>query len=330
MNTSPTDTSEWDQLWRFDSESALRPGDPAHQSLAAFWLDVLADKTDRTWVLDIACGNGVIAKYIDQTIAKHGLSYEYIGVDSAQVKPPAAGALSHLRPKFFVNQKVEDSSFKNDKFDLIVSQFGFEYCDQAAVVELAARWLKPAGEMVMLVHSETSAITLESKQILEQMRVLEESGLVPLIYRLLERLEKLPAAEQQTDQENGGASDEEAEFYRERINLTCFDLGTISDQLLESRFLEATIALLLSLLSSKRSHMPAAIRKENLVNISDKLQQQQARLEQQLASALDVQDRQSLQQMLTAQGLSEVAFWPLKSGEEEIGHIVSARRDVDP
>ena len=330
MNTGSTDTPEWDQLWRFDSESALRLGDPAHQSLAAFWLDALAAKTDRTWVLDIACGNGVIAKYIDQAIAKHGLSYEYIGVDSAQVKPPAAGALSHLRPKFFVNQKVEDSSFKNDKFDLIVSQFGFEYCDKAAVIELAARWLKPAGEMIMLVHSETSAITLESKQILEQMRVLEESGLVPLIFRLLERLENLPAAEQRTDQENGGASDEEAEFYRERINLTCFDLGTISDQLLESRFLEATIALLLSLLSSKRSHMPAAIRKENLVNISDKLQQQQARLEQQLASALDVQDRQSLQQMLTAQGLSEVAFWPLKSGEEEIGYIVSARRDVDP
>ena len=59
MNTSPTDTFEWDQLWRFDSESALRPGDPAHQSLAAFWLDVLAAKPDRTWVLDIACGKGV-------------------------------------------------------------------------------------------------------------------------------------------------------------------------------------------------------------------------------------------------------------------------------
>ena len=329
MNTSPTDTFEWDQLWRFDSESALRPGDPAHQSLAAFWLDVLAAKPDRTWVLDIACGNGAIARYIDQTIAKHGSSFEYIGVDSAQVKPPAAGALSHLRPKFFANQKIEDSSFKNDKFDLIVSQFGFEYCNHASVVELAASWLKPAGEMVMLVHSETSAITLESKQILEQMRVLEESGLLPLIFRLLERLEKLPAVVKKTDQENVGANDEEAEFYRERINLTCFDLGTISDQLLESRFLEATIALLLSLLSSKRSHMPAAIRKENLVNMSGKLQQQKARLEQQLGNALGVQDRQSLQQIFLAQGLSEVAFRPLKSGDEEIGQIVSARRDLD-
>ena len=329
MSTQSSDTTEWDQLWRFDSESALRAGDPANQILAEFWFEVLAAKSERTWVLDVACGNGVIARYIDQTIGKHGLSYEYIGVDSAQVRPPAAGALSHLRPKFFVNQKVEDASFNNDKFDLIVSQFGFEYCEKAAVLKLAARWLKPGGEMVMLMHSASSAITLESNQILEQMRVLEESGLVPLIYRLLERLEKLPARSQQADKVGDQTPDDEAEFYRERINLTCFDLGTISDQLLESRFLEATISLLLSLLSSARSHMPAAILKENLVKISSKLQQQQTRLEQQSANALGARDLKVLRKMFVTQGLSEVAFKPLYSGEEEIGHIVKARRDFD-
>ena len=45
-------------------------------------------------------------------------------------------------------------------------------------------------------------------------------------------------------------------------------------------------------------------------------------------NALGVQDRQSLQQIFLAQGLSEVAFRPLKSGDEEIGQIVSARRDL--
>ena len=176
----------------------------------AFWLDILAAKPDRTWVLDIACGNGAIARYIDQTIAKNGSSCEYIGVDSAQVKPPAAGALSHLRPKFFVNQKIEDSSFKNEKFDLIVSQFGFEYCDHASVVELAASWLKPAGEMVMLVHSETSAITLESNNQLEQMRVLEESGLVPSFSDCLSVC-RLPAVAT-NGRKNVVASDEKPNF----------------------------------------------------------------------------------------------------------------------
>ena len=86
--------------------------------------------------------------------------------------------------------------------------------------------------------------------------------------------------------------------------------------------------MLLSLLSSKRSHMPAAIRKENLVIISGKLQQQKVRLEQQLGNALGLHDRQSLQQIFLAQGFFEVAFRPLKSGDEEIGQIVSARHDL--
>ena len=145
MSTQSSDTTEWDQLWRFDSESALRPGDPANQVVAEFWLEVLASKSERTWVLDVACGNGVIARYIDQTIGAHGLSYEYIGVDSAQVRPPAAGALSHLRPKFFVNQKVENASFKDDKFDLIVSQFGFEYCASGPMVRSSYK----AGEFYL-------------------------------------------------------------------------------------------------------------------------------------------------------------------------------------
>ena len=129
MNTSPTDTFEWDQLWRFDSESALRPGDPVIKVWRhfGFTYQPLNKITHGCSTLPVA------------TVPLPGTSIRRLprmvrANISVLIRPkPAAGALSHLRPKFFVNQKIEDSSFKNEKFDLIVSQFGFEYCDHASV-----------------------------------------------------------------------------------------------------------------------------------------------------------------------------------------------------
>lgn len=318
MNDFELDTTEWDQLWIFGRENALRSGVAANESLENFWRAAFSAKHGATRLLDIACGNGALARYLDQLGDSENKSIEYIGVDSARINPPEAKTFQALVPKFLANKNIEDVSFQPGQFDLVVSQFGFEYCRKDRVIELVSDWLRPGGHVIFVVHSETSAITLESKQILEQLRILEESALIPLLFRLLVRLEAIAHSQDQKDAE--------AEHLRQRINSTCSNLEEIAGYLHESQFLIATMGLLLSLLASERAHIPAVVRKENLVKLSTSLQYQQTRLRQQFDCALGVEEMTRIKALWSDGGFSDVTSEALTCEGEELGEVIRASK----
>lgn len=318
MNDVEFDTTEWDQLWGFGRENALRPGVAANASLENFWRTAFSAKGNTTRMLDVACGNGALARYLDHESAAENRSIQYVGVDSARIKPPDAKVFKSLIPEFLSNKNVEDVSFQSGHFDLVVSQFGFEYCRKDRVIELVSDWLRPGGHIIFLVHSEASAITVESKEILEQLRILEESALIPLLYRLLDRLEAMTHSREQKDAE--------AEFLRHRINSTCSNLEEIAGYLHESQFLIATMGLLLSLLASERAHIPAAVRKENLVKLSNNLQYQQSRLRQQFDCALSAEEMTRIKALWSDYGFRDVTTEALICEGEELGEVIRASK----
>ena len=67
MHDLDRNTSEWDQLWGFGRENALRSGVAANDHLEKFWITAVPSQNVVPNVLDIACGNGVLARYIDQS-----------------------------------------------------------------------------------------------------------------------------------------------------------------------------------------------------------------------------------------------------------------------
>lgn len=310
------DSAEWDRVWRSRVERAFHDTDPINLLLDDFWTKTFSSCRSQAHILDIACGNGALARCLGNALKVDAETINYVGVDKANINPPSDGSFGKLRPRFLPNLAVEGASFGHSKFDLIISQFGLEYSDQVKTIELASNWVKPGGRMVLVMHSSSSAITFESKQILEQLRLIEESAVIPLIYKLLERMEKLS--------ENAQTNDQEANFLRKKINVTLTDLESISRNLLESNFLEGTFALLLSLFARKRSHIPASIRKENLVKLSRDLQHHQARLMQQSASAMGPRDLESFIFTLKKNGFKNIRLSPLCLGDEEIGQAVES------
>lgn len=310
------DSAEWDRVWRSRVESAFYDTDPINLLLDEFWTKAFSSCSSEAHILDIACGNGALARCLGNALEADAETINYVGVDKASINPPPDSAFGKLRPQFLPNLPVEGAAFGHSTFDLIVSQFGLEYSDKVKTIELASKWIKPGGRMVMVIHSSSSAITFESKQILEQLRVIKESAVIPLIYKLLERMENLS--------ENGQTNDQEANFLRKKINVTLTDLESISNDLLESRFLEGTVALLLSLFAQKRSHIPASIRKENLEKLSLDLHHHQARLMQQTASAMGPRELESLAFTLRKNGFKNIRLSPLSIGDEEIGQAVES------
>ena len=170
VSDSAFDTTAWDQLWGFERGNALRPGVAANDSLENFWHTAFAIEEDATRLLDVACGYGALARYPDQTSRSENKSFEYLGVDSARINPPDVTKFEVLNPEFMSNKNIEDGSFQSGQFDLLISQFGFQYCQKDQVIELVSRWFRPGDRIILVVHSDTSAITLESQQILEQLR----------------------------------------------------------------------------------------------------------------------------------------------------------------
>ena len=318
MHDLDRDTSEWDQLWGFGRENALRSGVAANDHLEKFWITAVPSQNVVPNVLDIACGNGVLARYIDQSEFIQRSGGEYTGVDSAQIKPPNSSSFKFLKPTFCSNRNIEDVQFNSDQFNVVISQFGFEYCEKETTIALIARWLRADGHVVFVAHSETSAITLESKQILEQLRILEESALIPLLYRLFERLEAMYLSNE--------ARDERADFLRQRVNATCSNLKEIAGYLHESRFLIATMGLLLSLLAPERAHIPPSIRKENLYKLSTNLQHQQTRLKQQFECALSEKDIAFMKTMWADHKFADICFETLVRDDEELGVVLRARK----
>ena len=307
---------EWDRVWRSKFERAFRDTDPINSLLDDFWSRIFSSCRSHGHVLDIACGNGALARSLENALEAGDGTMRYVGVDKASINPALDASFGKLSARFIPNLAVEEASFQQAEFDLIISQFGLEYCNKVKTIELAANWIKPGGRMVLVTHSASSAITLESKQILEQLRLIEESAVIPLIYKLFERMEKL--------NETTKTNDPEANFLRQKINVTLTDLEAISKDLLESNFLEGTIALLVSLFARNRSHIPPAIRKENLANLSRDLLHHKVRLSQQSASAMGPKDSEFFISTLNKNGFKNIRLSPLRLGIEEIGQAVES------
>ena len=135
MTSQASDTAEWDRVWSSQIQGALKDSDPANVTLEDFWINAFANCSERVDVLDIACGNGVLAGYMDEAMRRNAQDSNYLGVDSAHIDPPPNSRFKNLVPKFISNQPVEKVVLGKAKFDLIVSQFGFEYCDKKKIIE---------------------------------------------------------------------------------------------------------------------------------------------------------------------------------------------------
>jgi len=133
--------------------------------LADFWQAVINACHQGSRVLDVCTGNGAVAILLKEMAQQAQLDISMTAVDASQINPQAV--LKQFPDK---QQVIDDINFisgclveqliehVDDSFDLIVSQYGIEYCDTEAAAHSVASVLKPGGRLVFVSHDSDTAI----------------------------------------------------------------------------------------------------------------------------------------------------------------------------
>jgi SAM-dependent methyltransferase len=179
----------WTAYWQAGSTGSCFVGSAAAMGLARFWTRLADELPNNARVLDLATGNGTVAKAIATRARLRGVRFGIDAVDSARIDPPAHvedpdRLLGDVR--FHGSTALEALPFANSTFNCVVSQFGFEYADEAAAAQEAARVLAPDGRLRLILHARDGAVTRDTARRLERLRlVLGTNGAVGLVCALV-------------------------------------------------------------------------------------------------------------------------------------------------
>lgn len=133
--------------------------------LFEYWESVLTAGQPSQRILDLCTGNGAVAILLATIAQKHALKTELFAVDASDINPknvvkafPEKSNQIHSI-QFIGNCLVEDMSESIDgEFDLIVSQYGIEYCDTERAAHSVYQKLKAGGRFVFVAHSPNTSI----------------------------------------------------------------------------------------------------------------------------------------------------------------------------
>ncbi len=117
-------------------------------AIGAFWQAQFGAAPPAARVLDIACGNGALARLLQQTRSDE--RWHCDAVDLARVAP--VWAATEPRVHFHPGLGAEALPFASGHFDLVVSQYGIEYSDMKRSLHEALRVCRPGGTLAFGMH----------------------------------------------------------------------------------------------------------------------------------------------------------------------------------
>ncbi|NKI35017.1 class I SAM-dependent methyltransferase [Wenzhouxiangella sp. XN79A] len=175
----------WSRYWASGALTSLPEDFRANYDgeIRSFWHGRCADVPDGGRVLDVCTGNGAVALLVAEGLAAMGQTATITAVDLADIQPQRIRQRFPALAKYidtigFVgNQPFEAVALDDASQDLIVSQYGIEYCEPEPAARQCARLLKPGGRMALVTHATDSAMRATMQQELEQYEVLADSGL---------------------------------------------------------------------------------------------------------------------------------------------------------
>ena len=169
---------DWNNYWQGRSAKAsgnalLGVGIENNDVLTAFWQDIFRGISKSTKIIDFACGAG--------SVLAHANEMEFLDLTGIDVSKNAIDVLKAKLPKVSgVVGAVDKTPFDTASFDMVVSQFGFEYAGGAeAIISTAkemTRILKPSGQIVLVAHIKDGAIASGCQRSLEHISLIQESG----------------------------------------------------------------------------------------------------------------------------------------------------------
>lgn len=132
--------------------------------IGQLWRSFLSRLQGPCKVLDLATGNGPLpACLLDVNTCKEVIC---TGVDLASVSPDwwlGASASSRERVSFLAGVDLGQLPFDPGHFDVVISQFGFEYGPRPDSADELARVLRPGGQLQLVCHHQDSFLLAQAR-----------------------------------------------------------------------------------------------------------------------------------------------------------------------
>ena len=128
-------------------------GDSYGGAIAEFWSDVFRTLPSAARVLDVATGNGALPRLLLKDCPSANVSCD--AVDIASIAPTWLSAASPVdRGRVHFQGQVDAGllPFSDSSFDLVISQYGFEYTDVERTLPEVLRVLARAGSIALVLH----------------------------------------------------------------------------------------------------------------------------------------------------------------------------------
>jgi len=178
----------WTAYWQTGAGSSCFDHPEINLQFTRLWHEHVDALPDDARMLDLATGNGAVARLCAAHAADRGIQLDVEAIDSAEIDPlaclPEPGQHSG-GINFLGSTRLEALPYRDGMFTSVVSQFGFEYaCESRAAAE-AARVLAPGGQLRLIIHAKDGAVARDIDERLKRMRsVLVENGPVSLTLEL--------------------------------------------------------------------------------------------------------------------------------------------------
>ena len=127
-----------------------------------FWEEKFLELPTDARILDIAAGNGAVATIAAQVGRKHDKAFFIAATDIANIHAELVGdeetKLARKSIEFHSRTPCEHQPFDNDYFNIVTSQFGFEYSDIEKTLAEIRRVLMPGGKFIAVSHHVDSTL----------------------------------------------------------------------------------------------------------------------------------------------------------------------------
>ena len=191
VDVQPQDA--WSAFWRTGSGASCFDDCGMDLSLHQVWRELVDKLSPDARVLDLATGNGAVARLCAKRAQERGIRLDIDAVDAARIDPPSYTSDPERlfrRVRFQGGVKLEKLPFGDERFLGIVSQFGFEYAEERAAIQETARVLAPGGHLRLIIHAKRGVVTRDIRYRVARLHsILEENGPVSLVLALAKAAE---------------------------------------------------------------------------------------------------------------------------------------------
>jgi SAM-dependent methyltransferase len=309
-------TDAWSNYWASGKTSTFGGLDDlaSGQSLVELWGSYLGPISPGH-VLDVGCGNGSLGQIILQLAQQQISPIKVTGIDSA-ILPQLDHGTADLT--LMGGTAVETLPFEAETFELIVSQFGFEYAAIDEALGEIYRTLKPSGKVLVIGHHRSSWVCRDSFDVIRQMKEAEDSALLISVERLLTRLNELKIAGQSP------AQDETAEKLRALVNGTVKELEDSAKKHSNPGFTIQFLNSVMTLFKQGKGDLEA--HRDHLKEMSRSLFEYRERLDSQKNVARDDEGWAAIRASFAGSGFRVTRYEPVVINGYHFGHVIEASK----